>query len=52
LYGVRVLTSFAAMHRLPVLGPVILRAERWAVSSQLRHAGGFLVLVMRKSDSR
>ena len=52
LYGVRVLTPFAAVHRIPVLGSAVLQAERWAVSSQIRYAGGFLVLVMRKHEHR
>lgn len=46
--GVRVLTPFAAVHRLPLLGPALRRAERIASRSPLRAMGGFLVLVLRK----
>lgn len=47
--GVRVLTPFAAMHRIPVLGQGLRRAERLATRSALRYFGGFLIAVLRKS---
>lgn len=47
--GVRVLTPFAAVHRLPVLGHGLRRAEELASRSPLRYFGGFLVAVLLKS---
>jgi SAM-dependent methyltransferase len=49
VYGLRVLTPFAAIHRSPWLGSALRRAERLASRSPLRYFGGFLVLVLRKS---
>jgi SAM-dependent methyltransferase len=46
--GVRVLTPFAAMHRWPLVGPALRRAERIASRSPLRAMGGFLVILLRK----
>ena len=47
--GLRVLTPFAAVHRIPVLGASLRKAERLVSRSALRYFGGFLVLVLRKS---
>ena len=47
--GLRVLTPFAELHRVPILGTGLRRAERLASNSPLRYFGGFLVLVLRKS---
>jgi SAM-dependent methyltransferase len=46
--GVRVLTPFAAVHRLPWISRPLRRAEAWAMRSNLRRFGGFLVAVLRK----
>ena len=46
--GVRVLTPVAAVHRIPVLGRGLRRAERIASQSPLRYFGGFLIAVLRK----
>ncbi len=48
-YGVRILTPFAAVHRVPILGDALRRAERAGMSSPLRGLGGFLVLLVRKA---
>jgi ubiquinone/menaquinone biosynthesis C-methylase UbiE len=47
--GVRVLTPFAAIHRLPGVARVLSRAERLAGRSLLRYFGGFLVAVLHKT---
>ncbi len=47
--GVRVLTPFAAVHRVPWLARGLSRAEHLAARSPLRYFGGFLVAVLRKS---
>jgi hypothetical protein len=47
--GLRVLTPFTAVHRIPVLGTSLRTAERLVSRSALRYFGGFLVLVLRKS---
>jgi ubiquinone/menaquinone biosynthesis C-methylase UbiE len=47
--GVRVLTPAARLHDLPVLGPVLARAERAAADHRLlRGLGGFLIVVARR----
>lgn len=46
--GVRVFTPAAFVHRIPVVGDVLRRAEAWAVDSPLRKLGGFLVVVARR----
>jgi SAM-dependent methyltransferase len=43
--GLRVLTPAAFVHRVPVLGAVLARAEHSVTQSPLRWFGGFLVLV-------
>ena len=48
-YGVRVLTPFAAVHRIRWVARGLSRAERLASRSPLRYFGGFLVAVLRKS---
>ncbi len=48
IYGVRVLTPFAGLFRLPGLGRVLGRAELFASRSPLRYFGGFLIAVLRK----
>jgi SAM-dependent methyltransferase len=49
VHGLRVLTPFAGIHRTPLLGPSLRRAERLASRSPFRYFGGFLVMVLRKS---
>lgn len=49
VYGLRVLTPFAAVHRVPWLGSALRSAERIVSRSPLRYFGGFLVVVLRKS---
>jgi len=49
VHGLRVPTPFAAVHRVPLLGPGLRRAERLASRTPLRYFGGFLVMVLRKS---
>lgn len=46
--GVRVLTPAAFVHRVPVLGEALRRAEHLAARSPLRWLGGFLVGVYEK----
>jgi ubiquinone/menaquinone biosynthesis C-methylase UbiE len=48
-YGVRVLTPFAAVHRLPWVARALSRAELAVSHSPLRYFGGFLIAVLRKS---
>jgi SAM-dependent methyltransferase len=48
-YGVRVLTPFAAVHRIPGVARGLSRAEQLASRSPLRYFGGFLIAVLRKS---
>ncbi len=48
--GVRVLTPFAQVHRVPVVAHVLTAAERWARDASLtRGFGGFLVVLLRKA---
>ncbi len=50
--GIRVLTPFSAVHRLPALGPLIGRLEeRAARLPGLRRLGGFLVVVLQKEHA-
>lgn len=46
-YGVRVLTPFAAVHRVPGVGRALRRAERLAARSPFRYFGGFLIAIVR-----
>jgi ubiquinone/menaquinone biosynthesis C-methylase UbiE len=48
LRGVRILTPAAFVHRVPLLGPLLARAERMATNSPLTRFGGFLVAIARK----
>lgn len=48
-HGVRVLTPFAAVHRVPWISRGLGRAELMASHSPLRYFGGFLVAALRKS---
>ncbi len=48
-HGVRVLTPFAAAHRVPFIGRGLGRAEFMVSHSPLKYFGGFLVAVLRKS---
>lgn len=50
--GVRVWTPFAAVHRLPLVDSALLALERHSVTSPVRYAGGFLILVLRKNGPR
>jgi len=47
--GVRVLTPFAAVHRIPWLARGLSLAELLAGRSLLRYFGGFLIAVLRRS---
>ncbi|KPK66321.1 MAG: hypothetical protein AMS21_02610 [Gemmatimonas sp. SG8_38_2] len=49
--GVRVLTPVAAVHRIPWVARRLSQAELLAARSPLRYFGGFLVAVLRKSNS-
>ena len=47
--GVRVFTAVAQLHELPIVGPLLGAAERWAADAPvLRRLGGFLIVVARK----
>ena len=48
LRGVRILTPAAFVHRVPVLGALLARAERLATRSPLTRFGGFLIAIGRK----
>lgn len=48
LQGIRVLTPFAALHRIAWLAQGLRRVERLAGRSPLRYLGGFLIVVLRK----
>ena len=48
-YGVRVLTPFAALHRIPWVARGLNRAELLAGRSALRYLGGFLIAVLQKT---
>jgi len=44
--GVRVFTPIAQLHELPIVGPLLGEAERWAADAPvLRRLGGFLIVV-------
>lgn len=47
-HGVRVFTPAAFVHRLPVVGDVLARAEHAVHDSPLRWFGGFLVAVLER----
>jgi hypothetical protein len=46
--GLRVLTPAAFVHKLPVVGSLLSRAERAVTKSPLRWFGGFLVVIAKK----
>jgi len=46
--GLRVFTPAAFVHKIPLLGPVLARAEHAVTRSPLRWFGGFLVVVAKK----
>ncbi|RJO75393.1 MAG: class I SAM-dependent methyltransferase [Myxococcales bacterium] len=46
--GVRILTPAAAVHRWPLVGPLLGQAERALAVSPLRRLAGFLVVILRK----
>ena len=48
-FGVRVLTPFAAVHRIPWMTRGLGSAERLAGRSPLRYFGGFLIAILRRS---
>ncbi|MDH4281275.1 MAG: class I SAM-dependent methyltransferase [Myxococcales bacterium] len=47
-YGIRVLTPFAAVHRIRWMSSGLSWAERLASRSPLRYFGGFLIAALRK----
>ena len=50
VYGLRVLTPLPALHRLPLLAPVLQSLERTAAELPgLRGLGGFMLVVARKT---
>ena len=50
--GVRVLTPVAQLHRVPVLGSLLRHCERLAADAPgLRWLGGFLILILQKTDT-
>ena len=51
VYGLRVLTPLPALHRLPLLAPVLQSLERTAAELPgLRGLGGFMLVVARKTS--
>jgi SAM-dependent methyltransferase len=48
--GLRVFTPAAFVHRLPLVGAALARAERVVTRSPLRWFGGFLVVIATKRD--
>jgi ubiquinone/menaquinone biosynthesis C-methylase UbiE len=46
--GVRIVTPAAAALRVPLLGPLLLRAERALCDTPLRYLGGFYIAALRK----
>ncbi|MBN2673530.1 MAG: class I SAM-dependent methyltransferase [Deltaproteobacteria bacterium] len=46
--GVRVFTPAATAHKIPVVAPLLAKAEHWALHSPLSAFGGFLVAVSQK----
>lgn len=51
-HGVRVLTPFASVHRIPVFAQGLTWAEGVASRSPLRYFGGFLIAILRRRESR
>jgi SAM-dependent methyltransferase len=48
IVGARVLTPFAQLHRLPLVGTALAAAERRVANGRLARFGGFVVIVARK----
>jgi hypothetical protein len=48
--GVRVVTPFAAVHRVPVVAAVTAQLEGALVASPLRYFGGFLIAILRRTS--
>lgn len=46
--GVRVLTPFAAAHKVPIVKSALSIGEFWARDSMLRYFGGFLIVILEK----
>lgn len=46
--GVRVITPFAAIHKVPLLSKLIAKGEFLARDSRLKYLGGFLIMIARK----
>ena len=46
--GVRVLTPFASIHKIPVVRSALSIGEFWARDSLLRYFGGFLIVILEK----
>lgn len=46
--GVRVLTPFASVHKIPVVRSALSIGEFWARDSLLRYFGGFLIAILEK----
>jgi SAM-dependent methyltransferase len=46
--GLRVFTPAAFVHRLPIVGPLLARAERGVTRGPLRWFGGFLVVIAER----
>ncbi len=47
-YGVRIVTPFASVYKIPMIARAFSNIERKAIDSPLRYFGGFLVAVLRK----
>jgi len=50
IYGVRVVTPFASVYKIPPIARALSTLERKATDSPLRYFGGFLVAVLRKRN--
>lgn len=48
--GIMIFTPLAVLHRLPVMGKILGGLERKFCDGPLKHFGGFLDVVVRKSD--
>ncbi len=48
--GVRVLTPFAGIHKVPVLNKLIAKGEFLARDSALKYLGGFLIMIATKDS--
>ena len=50
IYGVRIVTPFASVYKIPVIARTLSSIERIAVESPLRYFGGFIVAALRKQN--